>query len=144
MNQKFCREAWNLTLPKICHGITQIERPGQNKLLGLKRGGGLKQAPDKRFNPKFTSTKEATSLLRIPQREGYHEEPLASRNPTKEDWCSPRKLHKGERMYKLSGAPHEEGTQRATPNRLEASFKSNKCKSTNLRPHQVLLEMNSG
>jgi hypothetical protein len=28
--------------------------------------------------PKFTSTKKATSLLRFPQREGYHEEPLAS------------------------------------------------------------------
>jgi hypothetical protein len=26
----------------------------------------------------------------------------------------------------ISGAPHQEGTQRETPNRLEASFKSNK------------------
>jgi hypothetical protein len=26
--------------------------------------------------PKFTSTKKATSPLRFPQREGYHEEPL--------------------------------------------------------------------
>jgi hypothetical protein len=28
--------------------------------------------------PKFNSTKKATSPLRFPQREGYHEEPLAS------------------------------------------------------------------
>jgi hypothetical protein len=28
--------------------------------------------------PMFTSTKKATSPLRFPQREGYHEEPLAS------------------------------------------------------------------
>jgi hypothetical protein len=28
--------------------------------------------------PKFTFTKKATSPLRFPQREGYHEEPLAS------------------------------------------------------------------
>jgi hypothetical protein len=61
---------------------------------------------DKRFNPKFTSTKEATSTLRIPQKEGYHEDPLASPNHTKEDWCSPRKLHKGERKYKLSRMHH--------------------------------------
>jgi hypothetical protein len=41
------------------------------------RGGDeLKQARDKRINPKFTPTKEATSLLTIPQREGYHQEPL--------------------------------------------------------------------
>jgi hypothetical protein len=36
----------------------------------------LKQARDNRINPKFTPTKEATSLLRIPRREGYHQEPL--------------------------------------------------------------------
>jgi hypothetical protein len=41
------------------------------------RGGDeLKQARDKRINPKFTPTKEATSLLTIQQREGYHQEPL--------------------------------------------------------------------
>jgi hypothetical protein len=41
------------------------------------RGGDeLKQARDKRINPKFTPTKEATSPLRIPQREGYRQEPL--------------------------------------------------------------------
>jgi hypothetical protein len=28
------------------------------------------------FDPKFTPTKEATSPLRIPQREGYHQEPI--------------------------------------------------------------------
>jgi hypothetical protein len=39
-------------------------------------GDELKQARDKRINPKFTPTKEATSPLRIPQREGYHQEPL--------------------------------------------------------------------
>jgi hypothetical protein len=36
----------------------------------------LKQARDNRINPKFTPAKEATSLLRIPRREGYHQEPL--------------------------------------------------------------------
>jgi hypothetical protein len=36
-----------------------------------------------KFYPKFTSTKEATSPLRFPQRKGYHEEPLASPNPHK-------------------------------------------------------------
>jgi hypothetical protein len=41
------------------------------------RGGDeLKQARDKRINLKFTPTKKATSPLRIPQREGYHQEPL--------------------------------------------------------------------
>jgi hypothetical protein len=29
----------------------------------------------------------------------------------------------------ILGAPHQEGTQRETPNRLEASFKSNKHES---------------
>jgi hypothetical protein len=29
----------------------------------------------------------------------------------------------------IPGAPHQEGTQRATPNHLEARFKSNKCES---------------
>jgi hypothetical protein len=32
-------------------------------------------------------------------------------------------------MQMISGAPHQEGTQRETHNRLEASFKSNKHKS---------------
>jgi hypothetical protein len=36
----------------------------------------LKQARDNRINPKFTPTKEATSSLRIPRREGYHQELL--------------------------------------------------------------------
>jgi hypothetical protein len=41
------------------------------------RGGDeLKQARDKRINLKFTPTKEATSPLRISQREGYHQEPI--------------------------------------------------------------------
>jgi hypothetical protein len=31
---------------------------------------------DTRFNLKFTPTKEATSPLRIPQREDYYQEPL--------------------------------------------------------------------
>jgi hypothetical protein len=38
-------------------------------------GDELKQARDKRINLKFTPRKEATSPLRIPQREGYHQEP---------------------------------------------------------------------
>jgi hypothetical protein len=42
-------------------------------------------------------------------------------------------------MQTIPGAPHKEGTQRATPNRLEASFKSNKCESKNPEMLQVLL-----
>jgi hypothetical protein len=42
------------------------------------RGGDeLKKSRDKRINPKFTPTKEAMSPLRIPQMEGYHQEPLS-------------------------------------------------------------------
>jgi hypothetical protein len=52
MNQKLCRDPRNLLQPKIFHGTTQIERSGQNKLLGLERGEALKQAQDKKFNPK--------------------------------------------------------------------------------------------
>jgi hypothetical protein len=100
MNQKFFRDARNHLQPKIYNETTQVNRSGQNKLLGLEKSDELKKAQDKRFNPKFTSTKEATSPLRIPQREGYHKEPLASPNPTKEDWCSLRTLHKGEGKYK--------------------------------------------
>jgi hypothetical protein len=37
------------------------------------------------------------------------------------------------------GAPHGEGTQRATPNRLEASFKSNKHESINHSHHKCFL-----
>jgi hypothetical protein len=41
------------------------------------RGGDeLKKAREKRINLKFTPTKEAMSPLRIPQREGYHQESL--------------------------------------------------------------------
>jgi hypothetical protein len=37
----------------------------------------FKQAKETQgFNPKFTPTKDATSLLRIPQRKGYHQDPL--------------------------------------------------------------------
>jgi hypothetical protein len=42
----------------------------------VREGDELKQARDKWINPKFTPTKEDTSPLRIPQREGYHQEPL--------------------------------------------------------------------
>jgi hypothetical protein len=37
MSQKFYRDDKNLLQPKICHGATQIYRPSQNKLLGLKK-----------------------------------------------------------------------------------------------------------
>jgi hypothetical protein len=41
------------------------------------RGGDeLNQARDKWINLKFTPAKEATSPLRIPQREDYHQEPF--------------------------------------------------------------------
>jgi hypothetical protein len=49
---------------------------GSNKASRVRGGDELKQARDKRINLKFTPTKEATSPLRIPQREGYHQEPL--------------------------------------------------------------------
>jgi hypothetical protein len=87
----------------------------------------IRQQRDKGFNPKFTSTKEATSLLRILRRVGYHQGPLASLNPHKGRLVltknSPQS--RGE-IQMIPGAPHKEGTQRAAPNRLEASFKSNK------------------
>jgi hypothetical protein len=58
---------------------------------------------------------------------------------TKVNQCSLRKLHKGEVIQTFPGAPHGEGTQRATPNRLEASFKSNKCESINQSHHKCFL-----
>jgi hypothetical protein len=105
--------------------MRQIYRSDTNKLPGLVNCKELKQARDKRFNPKFTSTKEAMSPLRIPQREGNQsitKSLLSHPIPAKEDWCSLIILHKGEGKYKG-------GTQRVTPNRLEASFKSKKCES---------------
>jgi hypothetical protein len=57
-------------------------RSGQNKLLGLERNKEHNEHKRQAIClPKFTSTKKATSPLRFPQREGYHEEPLASPNP---------------------------------------------------------------
>jgi hypothetical protein len=97
MNQKFWRDARNHLQPKICYETTQVTRSGQNKLLRLEKRDELNQAQDKRFNPKFTSTKEAMSLLMIPQREGYHEEPLASPN-----------LHKG-RLVFTKNTPQRRG-----------------------------------
>jgi hypothetical protein len=58
---------------------------------------------------------------------------------TKANWFSLRKLHKGGVIQTFSSAPHGEGTQRATPNRLEASFKSNKRKSINQSHHKCFL-----
>jgi hypothetical protein len=43
----------------------------------------------------------------------------------------------------IPGAPHREGTQQAMPNRLEASFKSNKCESINQGHHKCLLREKS-
>jgi hypothetical protein len=84
------------------------------------------------------------SPFRIPQREGYHEEPLASPNPHEGRLVLTKNTPQRRReIQTIPGAPHKEGTQRATPSRLKASFKSSKCKSTDL-PHQVLLEMNLG
>jgi hypothetical protein len=43
----------------------------------LDRNKEFKQAKEtQRFNPKFTPTKDVMSPLRIPQRVGYHQEPL--------------------------------------------------------------------
>jgi hypothetical protein len=39
----------------------------------------------------------------------------------------------------ISGAPHGEGTQWATPNRLEESFKSNKREPINQSNHKCFL-----
>jgi hypothetical protein len=47
-----------------------------NKASRVRGKDELKQARDKRINPKFTPTKEATSPLRIQQREGYHQDLL--------------------------------------------------------------------
>jgi hypothetical protein len=58
---------------------------------------------------------------------GYHQEPLASLNPHKGRLVLTKNTPqiRGE-IQMIPGAPHKEGTQRAAPNRLEASFKSNK------------------
>jgi hypothetical protein len=123
-------DARNLLQSKTYIGTQQICRSGTNKLLGLANCKELKQARDKRFNLKFTPTKDATSSLTIPQREGYHQETLASPNPHKGRLVltknSPQR--RGE-IQTISGAPHKEGTQWVMPNHLEASFKSNKCES---------------
>jgi hypothetical protein len=90
--------------------------------------------------PKFTSTKKATSPLRFPQMEGYHEEPLAS--PIHHQGklvLTKKKLHKGGAIQTIPGVPHGEGTQWVTPNRLEASFKSNKHESINQSHHKCFL-----
>ena len=87
MNQKLIIDAMNLLQPKECQATTQIYRSIQNKLLGLEKRENSKKTRDKQFNLKSTPTKEATSPLRYPLRVGYHEDPLASPNPHKEDWC---------------------------------------------------------
>jgi hypothetical protein len=52
-----------------------IDRAKQ--VLGLVGNGEIQASKrDTGFNPKFTPTKDAMTLLRIPQREGYHQEPL--------------------------------------------------------------------
>jgi hypothetical protein len=58
---------------------------------------------------------------------------------TKANWCSLRKLHKGGAIKMFPGAPHGEGTQRATPNWLEASFKSNKHEPINQSHYKCFL-----
>jgi hypothetical protein len=54
-----------------------------------------------------------------------------------------KKLHKGGVIQTFPGAPRGEGTQRATPNRLEASFKSNKRESINQSHHKCFLKEGS-
>jgi hypothetical protein len=58
---------------------------------------------------------------------------------TKANWCSLRKLHKEGVIQTFPVASHGEGTQRATPNRLEASFKSNKHESINQSHYKCFL-----
>jgi hypothetical protein len=67
--------SWNTTNLEI--GLKQV--------LGLVRDKEFKQAKKrhKRFNPKFTPAKDATSPLRVPQRKGYHQEPLFLFQPPK-------------------------------------------------------------
>jgi hypothetical protein len=66
----------------ISQVTTQIYRSGQHKLLGLeKREEHNEHKRQAICLPKLTSTEKATSPLRFPQREGYHEAPLASPNP---------------------------------------------------------------
>ena len=82
--------------------------------------------------PKLTSTKEATSPLRCSQRAGLPSNPF------------PHPINHLGRLSLLlvmstkdgviqtsRGAHTREGDPRVTPNRLEASFKSNKRESTN-------------
>jgi hypothetical protein len=138
LNQKFSKDVVDNLHKIICQATTHKSIQGQNKLLGLERRRWTRKNKRQRFNPKFTSTKEATSLLRFPQREGYHEEPLVS-PLTKEDWCSLRNLHKRWVIQTFPGAPHGECTQRATPNHLEAIFKSNKRESMKQSRHKCFL-----
>jgi hypothetical protein len=82
------------------------------------------------FNPKFTPTKEATSPLRIPQREVYHQEPLFLFQSPQRKIGAHQEFSTKERVIQtISDAPHQEVTRRETPNHLEASFKSNKHES---------------
>jgi hypothetical protein len=79
---------------------------------------------------KFTPTKEATSSLMIPQREAITKSLFSSPNPHKGRLVLTKDSppRRGE-IQTILGAPHQEGTQRETPNLLEASFKSNKHES---------------
>jgi hypothetical protein len=128
---------------------TKEDRSGTNKLLGLAKIEELKQVRDKGFNQKFNSTKEATSPLRIPQREGYHQEHHGSSNPHKGRLVVTKNSPQRRReIQTILGAPHKEGTQQATPNHLEARFKSNKLKDrlgdqrggSECEPIKILLE----
>jgi hypothetical protein len=58
--------------------------------------------------PKFTSTKKATSPLRFPQREGYHEEPLASLIHHQGKLVLTKKNSTKEGQYKRSRVLHAE------------------------------------
>jgi hypothetical protein len=58
--------------------------------------------------PKFTSTKKATSPLRFPQREGYHEEPFASPIHHQGKLVLTKKNSTKEGQYKRSRVLHTE------------------------------------
>ena len=82
--------------------------------------------------PKFTPTKEATSLLRSSQKAGLpynpFPHPINHQGGLSTYYANPRRIGV---IQTSRGAHTREDAPRATPNRLEASFKSNKCESKN-------------
>jgi hypothetical protein len=90
-----------------------------------------------------TPIEKSTSLLRIPWREGYHQESLFLTQFHKGKLVLTKEIYKWWVIQTITGAPHGEGAQQATPNHLEARFKSNKRESINQSCHKCFLRRRS-